>query len=172
MFKAIAPAISVIVTQAYVDHPENKGSYFRVGDEVHISERQRQYYVVRNGEFLGGKPRNACAAEHGRCDPEWVAVTLSYGGFVNMADELPPVPRMDYSLDDALPPAPTNELYVSNTGRRTASIRLELTSISISTDASPRRVRVSVETARAMAHDLIRMAAELERQEKANESGE
>lgn len=83
-----------------------------------------------------------------------------------------PAPRMDYSLDDALPPAPTNELYVSNTGRRTASIRLELTSISIGTDASPRRVRVSVETARAMAHDLIRMAAELERQEKANESGE
>lgn len=83
-----------------------------------------------------------------------------------------PAPYVDTSKDDELPPAPTNELYVSNTGRRTASIRLELTSISIGTDASPRRVRVSVETARAMAHDLIRMAAELERQEKADESGE
>lgn len=70
-----------------------------------------------------------------------------------------------YRNDDALPPAPTNELYVSNTGRRMASIRLEQTCISIGTDASARRVRVSVETARAMAHDLIRMAMELERRE-------
>ncbi|CBW54779.1 hypothetical protein [Pantoea phage LIMElight] len=77
---------------------------------------------------------------------------------------LPAVAPQPYVVDE-LPPAPISELYVSTTGRRTASIRLEQTSISIGTNASGQRVRVSVETARAMAHDLIRMAMELERRE-------
>lgn len=77
---------------------------------------------------------------------------------------LPAVAPMPYIVDE-LPPVPTNELYLSNTGRRWVDLKLEQTCISIGHDSTGRRVRVSVATARDMAHDLIRMAAELERRE-------
>lgn len=159
MFKAIAPAISVIVTQAYVDHPDNNGSYFKVGDEVHISERQRQYYVVRNGEFYGGKMPDGGPAEHGSCDPEWVAECLSYGGFVNMADELPPVPD--------------STLYFSPTGRRQLELVMRRKSdfrehgiVELSIGGVFRKFRMDAATARDMAHDLYRMARQLEKDEQ------
>lgn len=153
MFKPTPPAISVLVTQAYVDHPDNNGSYFKVGDEVHISERQRQYYVVRNGEFYGGKLPDGGPAEHGCCDPEWVAECLSYGGFVNMADELPPVPE--------------STLYFNHTERRQATLEISSTreTIALGITGTCLRMRMTPETARAMAHDLYRMARLLEKEQ-------
>lgn len=78
---------------------------------------------------------------------------------------IPAIYSAQWFTDGEMPPAPTNELYLSNTGRRWVDLKLEQTCISIGNDSIARRVRVSVETARAMAHDLIRMAAELERRE-------
>ncbi len=78
---------------------------------------------------------------------------------------LPQVAPMPYLADEKLPPAPTYELYVSNTGRRWVDLKLEHTCISIGNDSMARRVRISVATARDLASDLIRMAAELERRE-------
>lgn len=66
---------------------------------------------------------------------------------------------------DELPPVPQDETYFSARGDRTTRIRLEPSSISITNDKSIFRVYVSAETARVMAHDLIRMAMELERRE-------
>lgn len=83
------------------------------------------------------------------------------------AYRLPAVPAVapEPYIVDELPPVPTSELYLSNTGRRWVDLKLEQTCISIGHDSTGRRVRVSVATARDMAHDLIRMAAELERRE-------
>ena len=158
----LPPAVSVVVTQAYVDHRENRDSYFKRGDEVHISERQRQYYVVRDGKNLGGSKADGSPQEHGSCDPDWVAQFLNNGGFV--------------PLDEALPAAPESGLYLSSTGRRKLRVVLNRPqrdvfpndegNVQFKIDNVYSTVRLSAETARDLASDLYRMARQLEKDNK------
>lgn len=151
-------AIVVIVTQAYLDHPDEVGTYFRVGDRIHIDALHRSYHVVRNGQPYGGVGAGGVPLEHGNCDPEWVASSLAYGGFI-------------YE-DEPLPEVPTSGIYFSPTGRRHGELLLRRKSevrehgvVELSIGGVFRKLRMSPETARAMAHDLYRMARQLEKDE-------
>lgn len=101
--------------------------------------------------------------------PEW---TSRYSGpnscKLGTTFFLPPV----VSPEDQLPDAPTSGVYLSHTGRRV--VRLELGNsingktdiVILSIDGVFKRVRMTAETARAMASDLYRMARHLEKLEQ------
>lgn len=145
--------VIVIVTQAYLDHPDEVGTYFRVGDRIHIDARHRNYFVERDGKPYGGVGAGGVPLEHGACDPEWVATSLAYGGFVYEDEELPPVAE--------------SNIYFNLTGRRKATLELsssrELVALGVTGTAL--KVRLSPETAKVMAHDLYRLARLIEKEQ-------
>lgn len=84
----------------------------------------------------------------------YAAYTNRDGEFVY---ELPPLPQ-----EPAIPDVEDEVLYFNHTGRRSCTLKMEQTTISVRTNASGMRVRMTPETARDMAADLMRMAVKME----------
>lgn len=84
-----------------------------------------------------------------------------YEAFTNrggeLVYELPPLPQ-----EPTIPDVADEVMYFNHRGSRSCVLKLEQTTISVRTNASALRVRMTPETARDMAADLMRMAVKLE----------
>lgn len=83
---------------------------------------------------------------------QYAHFTSREGEFVH---ELPP-------LVPAIPDVEDEVMYFNFNGRRSCTLKVEAATISVRTNASHIRVRMTPETARDMAADLMRMAVKLE----------
>ena len=143
------PTLKLVVTAAYLTMPQNDGSYFQPGDIITIEEGHKLYGIQRGSVALHKAERLAS------CDAKWVADCLAAGGFVEP--------------EDYIPAAPTSGLYLSPTGNRQVSLKLEPAKadkagqIVLEIGGVYRKVRLDAVTARDMASDLYRMARELEK---------
>lgn len=169
--KPIIPALrnSFRITEAYVSARTNRGSYFRVGDIMHLHAEGLRYHIERDGQHLCKQTPGYSLHEKldtGIYDDAWLEHGIKLGWFVE--------------LDDPLPKVDEYQMYLNTHHDRMIELRTQgkdinicvstLHPVSIGSRGNARRLMtgavMSVETALELASDLTRLAMQQRREFK------